>query len=84
MNPNFVPMNRTFTLHGSTGSFSDEKESELIKLAGFLENEDLELIENYLDNLQTDVRDEVIDRILNFSKNWNTEKARNENATMNL
>ena len=77
-------MNRTFTLHGSTGSFSDEKENELIKLAGFLENEDLESIENYLDNLKTDVRDEVINRILDFSKQWTTEKARNENATLNL
>jgi hypothetical protein len=77
-------MNRTFTLHGSIGSFSDEKENELIKLAGFLENEDLESIENYLDNLKTDVRDEVINRILDFSKKWTSEKSRNENATLNL
>jgi len=77
-------MNRTFTLHGSTGSFSNEKENELIKLAGFLENEDLESIEHYLDNLKTDVRDEVISRILDFSKKLTNEKARNENVTMNL
>ena len=76
-------MNRTFTLHGSTGSFSDEKENELIKLAGFLENEDLESIENYLNNLKTDVRDEVINKILDYSKKWNN-KIRKENATMNL
>jgi hypothetical protein len=77
-------MNRTFTLYGSTGSFSDEKENEFIKLAGFLENEDLEAIENYLDNLKTDVRDEVINRILDYSKKWTRDKARNENAAMNL
>ncbi|MBN2273571.1 MAG: hypothetical protein JXR41_11265 [Bacteroidales bacterium] len=77
-------MNRTFTLHGSTGSFSDEKENEFIKLAGFLENEDLESIENYLDNLKTDVRDEVIDRILDYSKQFAKSKTRNENVLMNL
>ncbi len=77
-------MNRTFTLHGSTGSFSDEKENEFIKLAGFLENEDLEAIENYLDNLRTDVRDEVINRIFDYSKQWTRKKARNENAALNL
>ena len=77
-------MNRTFTLHGSTGSFSDEKESELIKLAGFLENEDLESIENYLDNLKTDVRDEVINKILDYSKQWTHNKIRSEDVTMNL
>ncbi|MBN1414588.1 MAG: hypothetical protein JW973_05770 [Bacteroidales bacterium] len=77
-------MNRTFTLHGSTGSFSEEKENELIKLAGFLENEDLESIEHYLDNLKTDIRDEVIDRILDYSKKWNNKKIHHENVTMNL
>jgi len=84
LNPYLVPMNRTFTLHGSTGSFSDEKENELIKLAGFLDNEDLELIEHYLDNLQTDVRDEVITRILDYSKQWSKIKSRSENAVINL
>lgn len=77
-------MNKTFTTHGSTGSFSDEKENELIKLAGFLENEDLESIENYLDGLKADVSDEVIQRILDFSRKWSKAKARNENALMNL
>jgi hypothetical protein len=77
-------MKRTSTLYGSTGSFSDEKENELIKLAGFLGNEDLESIENYLNGLETDVRDEVIQRILDFSKKWAKAKARNENALMNL
>jgi hypothetical protein len=77
-------MKRTSTLYGSTGSFSDEKENELIKLAGFLENEDLESIENYLDGLKVDVRDEVIQRILDFSKKWAKAKARNEDALIHL
>jgi hypothetical protein len=77
-------MNRTFTLCGSTGSFSDEKEDEFIKLAGFLKNEDLESIESYLDNLKTDVRDEVIEKIIAYSKQWSKRKFRNENVPLNL
>jgi len=77
-------MKRISTFYGSTGSFSEEKENELIKLAGFLENEDLESIENYLDGLRTDVSDEVINRILDFSKQWNKKKTRSENAVINL
>ena len=77
-------MKRTSTLNGSTGSFSDEKENELIKLAGFLENEDLESIEKYLDGLKADVSDEVIQRILDFSKKWAKAKARNENALFHM
>jgi hypothetical protein len=77
-------MNKTLTFYGSTGSFSDEKENEFIKLAGFLETEDLESIENYLDNLKTDVRDEVIDRILDYSKHCTNKKTRNENVTLNF
>jgi hypothetical protein len=71
-------------MFGSTGSFSEEKESELIKLAGFLENEDLESVEYYLDNLKTDVRDEVIGRILDFSRQCAREKALRENVRLNL
>jgi len=77
-------MKRSSTLYGSTGSFSDEKESEFIKLAGFLENEDLESIENYLDGLEADVSDEVIQRILDYAKKLAKAKARNENALINL
>ena len=76
-------MKRSSTLYGSTGSFSDEKENEFIKLAGFLETEDLESIENYLDGLEADVSDEVIQRILDYSKKW-ANKARNENDYINL
>ncbi len=77
-------MNKTFTFCGSTGSFSDEKENEFIKLAGFLDNEDLESIENYLDSLKTDIRDEVIERIIAYSKQWSGRRFRNENVPLNL
>ena len=62
-------MKRTSTLNGST-KFSDDNENELIKLAGFLESEELEAVEYYLKGLQSDVNDDVVRRIVDFSKNY--------------
>ena len=73
-------MNRTFTMNGST-KFSDESENELIKLAGFLESEELEVIGSYLKGLQNDVDDEVIKRIIDFSRNYTRKNPARENAT---
>lgn len=72
-------MNRTFTMYGST-KFSDESENELIKLAGFLESEELEAIGYYLKGLQSDVDDDVIRRIVDFSKNYSRKNPARENA----
>ena len=72
-------MNRTFTMDGST-KFSDESENELIKLAGFLESEELEVIGSYLKSLQNDVDDDVIKRIVDFSRNYSRKDPARENA----
>lgn len=72
-------MNRTFTLYGST-KFSSDSENELIKLAGFLETEELEAVRYYLKSLQSDVNDDVVRRIVDFSKNYNRNPNRVENA----
>jgi hypothetical protein len=72
-------MNRTFTMYGST-KFSDDNENELIKLAGFLENEELEAIGSYLKGLQSDVNDDVVRRIVDFSKNYTKKDPAKENA----
>ena len=72
-------MNRTFTMNGST-KFSDDSENELIKLAGFLENEELEVIGTYLKSLQNDVDDDVIRRIVDFSRNYTRKDPARENA----
>jgi hypothetical protein len=66
-------MNRTFTMNGST-KFSDDSENELIKLAGFLESEELEAVGYYLKGLQSDVDDDVVRRIVDFSKNYKTRR----------
>jgi hypothetical protein len=71
-------MNRTFTMYGST-KFSNDSENELIKLAGFLESEELEAVGYYLKGLQSDVDDDVVRRIVDFSKNYN----RNPNRVKN-
>jgi hypothetical protein len=72
-------MNRTFTMDGST-KFSDESENELIKLAGFLESEELEVVGSYLKSLQNDVDDDVIRRIVDFSRNYTRKNPARENA----
>jgi hypothetical protein len=72
-------MNRTFTINGST-KFSDESENELIKLAGFLESEELEAVGYYLKGLQSDVNDDVVRRIVDFSKNYSKKDPARENA----
>lgn len=73
-------MNRTSTMHGST-RISDENENELIRLAGFLESEELKAIGSYLKGLQSDVNDDVVRRIVEFSKNYAKKKSAKEKAT---
>jgi hypothetical protein len=72
-------MNRTFTAYGST-KFSDDSENELIKLAGFLENEELEAVGYYLKGLQSDVNDDVVRRIVDFSRNYTMKNPSREKA----
>jgi len=67
-------------MNGST-KFSDDCENELIKLAGFLESEELEVIGSYLKGLQNDVDDAVIKRIVDFSRNYNKQNHATEKAT---
>ena len=73
-------MNRTFTMNGST-KFSDDSENELIKLAGFLESEELEAVGYYLKGLQSDVDDDVVRRIVDFSKNYSMKNPAREKVT---
>lgn len=70
-------MNRTSTLYGST-KFSDDNENELIKLAGFLESEELEAVGYYLKGLQSDVNDDVVKRIVDFSRSYNAKNPARE------
>lgn len=72
-------MNRTFTMYGST-KFSDDSENELIKLAGFLESEELEAVGYYLKGLQSDVDDDVVRRIVDFSRNYTRNSRKEKNA----
>lgn len=66
-------------MHGST-KFSDNNENELIKLAGFLESEELEAVGYYLKCLESDVDDDVVRKIVDFSKNFSAKKPAKENA----
>jgi hypothetical protein len=66
-------------MYGST-KFSEENENELIKLAGFLEGEELEAVGYYLKGLQSDVNDEVVRRIVDFSRNYSRMNPAKENV----
>ena len=73
-------MNSTSTLDGSS-KFSEEAENELIKLAGLLEGEEWEAVRYYLKSLQSDVNEDVIKRIVNYSKKYNEKNMARENAS---
>ncbi len=72
-------MNRTSTLFGST-KFSDNNENEFIKLAGFLESDELEAVGYYLKCLESDVDDRVVRRIVDFSRDYVMKNPAKENA----
>jgi hypothetical protein len=66
-------------MYGST-KFSDDNENELIKLAGFLESEELEAVGYYLKGLESDVNEDVVRRIVDFSKNYSMKNPAKENV----
>lgn len=74
-------MDRTFTMNGSA-RFSEKSESELIKLAGFIEGEELEAVGLYLKGLQRDVSDDVVKRIVDFSRNYTKINPAKENVVL--
>jgi hypothetical protein len=67
-------------MYGST-KFGGDSENELIKLAGFLESEELEAVGYYLKSLQSDVDDDVVRRIVDFTKNYNRNPQKKEKNT---
>jgi len=72
-------MNRTSTMNGSI-KFADDSDNEIIKLAGFLESEELEAVGYYLKGLQSDVDDDVVRRIVDFSRNYTNNPKREKKA----
>ena len=75
-----VVMSGTSTVNGSS-KFSEETENEIIKLAGLLDGEEWEAVMYYLKGLQSDVDDEVIKRIVAFSRNYNENNMAREKIT---
>ena len=73
-------MNDSSTLDGSL-KFSEEAENEIIKLAGLLEGEEWEAVRYYLKGLQSDVNEDVIQRIVRFSRNYNDNSLAREKAS---
>lgn len=62
-------MDRTFTTDVSE-KLSESAETELIKLAGLLDGEEWEAVKYYLSSLQSDVNDDVIKRVVTYSRNF--------------
>jgi len=71
-------MDKTSTTNGSA-DYSQEATSELIKVAGLLNTEEWDTVRCYLQGLQSDVNDDVVKRIVRFSKNYNEKKFTGEN-----
>ena len=74
-------MDRTSTIYGSQQNFLENAENELIKLAGLLDGEEWDAVRYYLKGLQGDVDDEVIKRIVDFSKKYNEKSLTKEKAS---
>jgi hypothetical protein len=73
-------MSKSSTLDGSS-KFSEEAENELIKLAGLLEGDEWEAVRYYLKGLQSDVNDDVIQRIVKYSRKYNEKSLAREKAS---
>ncbi len=73
-------MDKHATKNGSA-TLSDENENELIKLAGLLNTDEWEAVRHYLKSLQSDVDNKVIQRIVDFSKNYNEKSHSKEKVT---
>jgi len=71
-------MDKTSTTNGSA-DYSQEATCELIKVAGLLNTEEWDTVRCYLQGLQSDVNDDVVKRIVRFSKNYNEKKFTGEN-----
>lgn len=66
-------MDRTTTTDVSE-KFSECAETELIKLAGLLSGEEWEAVQYYLGSLQSDVDEDVIQKIVSYSRNYKVTK----------
>jgi len=75
-----VDMNDSSTLDGSL-KFSEEAENEIIKLAGLLEGDEWDAVRYYLKGLQSDVTEDVIQRIVRYSKSYNEKSLAKEKAS---
>ena len=77
-----MPMDRTSTFCDLINNLSNRNFSEIHTLESLFdnENEDLDDLLECLDSLKTDVREEVVQRIMNFVKEYREKILERENV----
>lgn len=66
-------------------TLSYKNSSDLFSLESFYDcqDEDFDLLYEYLDNLKTDVREEVVQKLVKFAKEYREKITERENIKMN-
>jgi hypothetical protein len=77
-----MPMDRTSTFCDLIKNLSNRNFPEIHDLESLFddENEDLDNLLECLDSLKTDVREEVVQRIMNFAREYRKEILERENV----
>jgi hypothetical protein len=78
-------MDKTSTFYYLTKTLSHKNSSDLFSLESFydLEDEDFDLLYEYLDNFKTDVREEVVQKLVRFAREYREKITERENVKMN-
>ena len=77
-------MDKTSTLYYLIKTLSHKNSSDLFSLESFYDcqDEDFDLLYEYLDNLTTDIREEVIQKLVKFAKEYREKITERENIKM--
>jgi hypothetical protein len=78
-------MNKTSTFYYLIKTLSPENCSELLTLESFCDyhDEDYDLLYEYLNSLKTNVREEVVQKLVKFAEEYREKIKERENVKMN-
>ncbi len=78
-------MDRTSTFLYFIKTLSNKKDSEVFALEPLYDSEDddFDILYEYLDNLKRDVREEVVQNLVRFAKEYREKVTESENVKMN-
>ncbi len=78
-------MDKTSTFYYLIKTLSPENSAELLTLESFCDyhDEDYDLLCEYLDSLKTDVREDVVQKLVKFAREYREKITERENVKMN-